>query len=204
MKQIGSIIATATVAFLFLAPQVALAVDSTFFDATNSIIDPTDPVGTQWHELYPNFCSSPYTILGWADNGNGVLDSCDVIAMENPDGTTSCHHVVLVTYTLELTRLNPPDQEPHFWDWDVKEEGDPLTDPVCTWWTEVYPEHGDKFHIQAWEDNESGVLDLCDGIVDDAGAQYHVEGVHTDMVTEPADECAIDISTWGRIKSLFR
>jgi hypothetical protein len=31
-----------------------------------------------------------------------------------------------------------------------------------------------------------------------------VEGVHTDMVTEPEDECLSDQSTWSRIKTLYR
>ena len=179
------------------------AQDSTFFHAINSIIDPTQPVGTQWHELYPNFCTQPYEITGWADNGDGYLSYCDILAMHNPDSTTSCHHVLIVTYTLELTRLNPPDQDLHFWDWKVTDGVDPLTEPVCTWWTEVWPHTGEQFHIEAWEDNQSGTLDFCDGIVDNYGAQYHVEDVHTDMVTEPADECVTDPSTWGRIKTLF-
>jgi hypothetical protein len=182
----------------------AWSADSTFFDATNSIIDISNPVGTQWHEIWPGFCNAPYTITGWADNGDGILSHCDIISMTNPQGLTECHHVLHVTLTLELTRLVPPDGEPHYWDWDEDRGGDPLTNPVCTWWIEIYPGHGDEFHIQAWEDNQSGELDFCDGIVDDSGAQWHVEGVHTDMVTEPADECATDEASWSRIKALYR
>jgi hypothetical protein len=189
---------------LAVVPAASLAADLLYLDATNSLIDTAHPVGTQWHELFPTYCQQPYTITGWKDNGDGILSYCDTLAMTNPQGLPICQHVVDVTITLELTRAAPPDAYPHFWDWDHASGGDPLVHPVCTWWVEIYPDKDLDFHIQAWEDNESGVLDFCDWIVDDAGAQYHVEGVHTDMVTEPADQCALDRSTWGRIKVLYR
>jgi hypothetical protein len=183
---------------------VVRGADSTYFDATNSIIDPTDPVGTTWHELYPSFCQSPYTITGWADNGDGELSHCDVIAMENPDGVTECHHVLIVTYTLELTQLEPPSTDPHYMDLTDDGGKDPLADPVETLWHEVYPEYCREHVIVEWIDNESGELDFCDQIVCGDGAVYHVEGVHTDMVTEPEDDCPTDLSTWSRIKVLYR
>jgi len=176
----------------------------TYFDATNSQIDLANPVGTQWHELYPSYCQAPYTITGWKDNGDGVLSYCDTLAMTDPAGLPMCVHVVDVTITIELTRVSPPDIVPHFWDWYHAAGGEPLTMPVCTWWTEIYPAFGSEFHIAGWEDNGSGSLDFCDFIVDDGGAQFHVEGVHTDMVTEPAGQCATGPSTWGKIKSLYR
>ena len=186
------------------SPAISPAVDLTYFDATNSLIDPSNPVGTQWHELYPNYCRAPYTITGWKDNGDGVLSFCDTLSMTNPEGFGMCVHVVDVTITLELTRVNPPDVVPHFWDWIYGMGGEPLPAPVCTWWSEIYPDFGSEFHIAGWDDNGSGMLDFCDLVFDDAGASYHVEDVHTDMVTEPADECAVDPGTWGRIKTLFR
>ena len=91
---------------LLVAGQALAAADTTYFDATDSLIDRTNPVGTRWHELFPNYCQAPYTIEGWADNGNGILDSCDVIRMVNPDGDPECHHVIEVTVTLELTLVD--------------------------------------------------------------------------------------------------
>jgi hypothetical protein len=178
--------------------------DTTYFDATNSMIDRTNPVGTQWHELFPNYCQAPYTIVGWADNGNGILDSCDVICMTNPDGIDECHHVIEVTITLELTLVEPPGTDPNYWDAKEDPGDEPIPDPVCTWWKGVYPDFGEEFHIVGWEDNGSGFLDFCDFIYDHYGNAWHVEGVHTDMVTEPEDECATDESTWSKIKQLFR
>jgi len=184
------------------APAWVCGTDFSYFHAINSIIDPTHPVGTQWHQLFPNYCRQPYTITGWKDNGDGQLSFCDTLSMTNPEGLTECVHVVDVTITLELTKVNPPDGFTHYWDWTHL--GDPLDQPVCTWWEEIYPDKGAEFHIAGWEDNGSGGLDFCDGIIDDSGAQYHVEGVHTDMTTEPADQCSSDFTTWGRIKGLYR
>lgn len=185
---------------------VALA-DSTYYDATNSIIDVNNPVGTRWHELWPNYCTEPYEITDWKDNGDGYLSPCDTIDMTyDPDGAepvTKAEHVVEVTYTLELLWAAEPG-EPHFWDWTVEDQTDPLTEPVCTWWTEIYPVFGEKWHIQAWEDNTNGVLDFCDFIVDDYGGQWHVEGVHTDIVTEPVPGSPAEPSTWGKVKAIFK
>lgn len=194
----------AVVFCLLLAGQVSAEADTTYFDATNSIIDRTKPVGTQWHESFPNYCQAPYTITGWADNGNGLLDSCDVISMTNPDGESECHHVIEVTVTLELTPVEPPGSGPNYWDAQEDPGDEPITEPVCTWWTEIYPDFGIEFHIVGWEDNGSGYLDFCDFIYDGYGGAWHVEGVHTDMVTEPEDECATEPSTWSKIKQLFR
>jgi hypothetical protein len=193
-------------AALWLCASPALG-DSTYYDATNSIIDVANPVGSTWHELYPNYCTAPYEITGWKDSGDGYLSYCDTIDMTyDPDGAdpqTSTEHVIEVTYTLEVLWAAEPG-EPHFWDWQYVEERDPLSEPVCTWWTEIYPGFGDEWHIAAWEDNGSGVLDFCDFIVDDDGGQWHVEGVHTDIVTEPVPGTATEPSTWGKVKSLFK
>jgi hypothetical protein len=194
------------VAAIWLSPAILLA-DSTYYDATNSIIDVTDPVGTRWHELHPNYCTAPYEITDWKDNGDGELSYCDTIDMTyDPDGAdpvTKTEHVVEVTYTLELTWAAEP-AEHHFWDWQYDELRDPLTEPVCTWWTEIYPDFGSEWHIQAWEDNGNGELDFCDFIVDDAGGQWHVEGVHTDIVTEPVPGTPTEPTTWGKVKAFLK
>lgn len=186
--------------------QCSAASDTTYYDATNSLIDLSNPVGTQWHELYPLYCTGPYTLTEWKDNGDGVLSPCDTIVMVAPDETESCEHVTQVTYTLELTPLQEPIIDT--W-WDFTEHGtggDPLTEPVCSYWHEVYPDFCMERHINGWDDtgNGSGKLDSCDVIIDDYGNAFHVEGVHTDIVTEPSDGCPVDQSTWGSIKALFR
>ncbi len=203
MKEILLAAILAVTALLLAGPALG---DSTYYDATNSIIDVANPVGTRWHELYPNYCTSPYEITDWKDNGDGYLSYCDTIDMTyDPDGAdpqTSTEHVIEVTYTLEVLWAAQPG-EPHFWDWQYVEDRDPITEPVCTWWTEIYPDLGLEWHIQAWEDNASGELDFCDFIVDDDGGQWHVEGVHTDIVTEPVSGSATEPSTWGKVKAFF-
>ena len=200
----GYLLLSAFVALVVAAPGPSLGEALTYFDATNSLIDISNPVGTAWHQLYPNYCLAPFTITGWKDNGDGVLSYCDTLSMTDPGGLPQCHHVVDVTITLELTPITVPDGFPHYWDWNHSAGGEPLTMPICTWWEEIYPDLGLEFHIAGWIDNGSGQLDSCDVVINDAGAQYHVEGVHTDLVTEPADECAAEIDTWGRIKALYR
>jgi hypothetical protein len=191
---------------LLFCTQSFAAGDSTYYDATNSIIDLNNPVGTQWHELYPNYCTGPYTLSGWKDNGDGELSPCDTITMTAPDQSQVCEHVVEVTYTLELTPLQPPEIV-NYWDYVYHEQGgDPLLEPICSWWHVVYPDYCMEVHINDWDDtgNGSGVLDSCDVVFDDLGNAYHVEGVHTDIITEPEGGCPTDQSTWSKIKDLFQ
>jgi hypothetical protein len=51
-----------------------------YLHAEDGLIDLGDPVGTQWHELWPIFCRQ-YHLSGWEDNGDGVLSYCDRIDM---------------------------------------------------------------------------------------------------------------------------
>jgi len=56
----------------------------------------TNVVGTYWHEVWPVFCPYWY-IIEWIDNGNGYLDSCDYIVIQNlDDGHFHQYHVVAV------------------------------------------------------------------------------------------------------------
>ncbi len=203
MKRATLIMSLLSVTFVTTMPCLA---DSTYYDATNSLIDLSNPVGTQWHELYPVYCQGPYEIVGWRDNGDSILSFCDTVDMQPPGGgDPEPQHILEVTYTLELRPLLPPDIV-NYWDYTYHQDGgDPLLEPVCSWWHEVYPEFCGERHIGAWEDNGSGDLDSCDVIVDDvSGLSYHVEGVHTDIITEPVPGTATDQSTWGKIKALFR
>ena len=194
---------TVTLSALMLAGTSTFSADSTYYDATNSLIDVSNPVGTQWHELHPNYCTGPYTLIDWRDSGDQVLSYCDTVLMQAPDMTESWQHVVEVTYTVELMPLLEPIID-NFWDYKYHEQaGDPLVEPVCSWWVEIYPDFGIERHIVGWEDNGSGDLDFCDTVVDQFGFAYHVEGVHTDMVTEPLGGSATDQSTWSKIKALF-
>ena len=68
----------------------------------------TDPVGTQWHEIYPNFCTS-YNLTGWTDNGNSTLDLCDYIYLiDTETQNATAWHVLDVAIDIVVCREPPP------------------------------------------------------------------------------------------------
>ena len=128
----------AILAFLFVFIGIigsGFAGDSTYYDAINSLIDLSNPVGTQWHELYPNYCTGPYTITYWGDNGDGVLSPCDTIGLTDESEQTTCQHVVEVTVTIQVSPAANP-QDLHYWDSEGGYDTyyDVLEQPVCTYW----------------------------------------------------------------------
>jgi len=53
--------------------------DVKFLEPTSD--DPgANPVGEIWHEVAPAYCTE-WEIMGWDDNGNGVVDPCDIIVL---------------------------------------------------------------------------------------------------------------------------
>jgi len=51
-----------------------------YLDVVNSF-EPTNPVGSTWHEILPTWCNQ-YTLTSWLDdNSNGVLDVPDRVAL---------------------------------------------------------------------------------------------------------------------------
>ena len=58
---------------------------------------------------------------------------------------------------------------------------EPIEEPVCTYWHELYPEYCNWYHLSSWEDNGDKVLSPCDQInmTDGSGnvAWYHVDEV---------------------------
>jgi hypothetical protein len=68
----------------------------------------TNPVGTQWHEVYPNFCTS-YNLTYWEDNGNSTLDLCDYIELtEIGSENVTWWHVEDVAIDIVVCREPPP------------------------------------------------------------------------------------------------
>jgi len=78
--------------------------NSKYLHSEGGLINITDPVGTQWHELWPFFCKR-YHLSSWNDtSGDGVLSRCDWIHIyEKPDGALKPYHVEKVTITLNVT-----------------------------------------------------------------------------------------------------
>lgn len=75
-----------------------------------------NPVGTQWHEVYPTYCTA-YNLTDWADNQSGTLDYCDNILLRNEwTGQVSEWHVEEIAVDIVVT------QEP----WPVGGEAYPV------------------------------------------------------------------------------
>ncbi|MFC1970305.1 hypothetical protein ACFLVV_03695 [Chloroflexota bacterium] len=66
------------------------------------------PLGTLWHEIYPNFCTT-YNLTGWEDNGNRTLDFCDYIELiDTETENVTSWHVEEVAVDIIVTPEPPP------------------------------------------------------------------------------------------------
>jgi len=135
------------------------------------------PNGTMWHEIYPFYsCILELTRWDWQldDNCNGVLDVCDYIWLINwskPEpGTPERYHVEDICYDIILNKK--------------------ITDPVCTYWNELHPAYGNRYHIIDWEDNGDNLLSPCDSVYLDPGPiqPYHVENVTLTLLVSNASD----------------
>ena len=122
-------------------------------------VDPKyDPVNTSWHEVWPVY-SNVYTIISWYDDGDGVLDFCDYIELD--DGTT--WHVEDLATDIILREK--------------------IAYPISTWWHEIYPEYSQWWHLTSWEDNGDGLLSPSDQIDMINLLTEEVKWYHVDRVT---------------------
>jgi hypothetical protein len=132
------------------------------FLGDNPNVDPmTDPVGTYWHEVYPNYCTI-WQITGWTDNQNEYLDSCDYVLITTQDGFEERElHVVGYQTDIVTTPLpTPGDEYDHNIDGYLPHNGD----PTGTLWDELHPNYGDEWTLDEWRDNGDGYLSYCDTI----------------------------------------
>jgi len=143
-----------------------------------------DPVSTDWHEVYPEYCTK-WHVTNWEDTGVpiGELSPCDQIDM-NKIGTLliESYHVDRVTLTLNITIVGVPGK---FYLFEYKGPFEGMyrvkTAPVCTYWHMVWPEYSEVVHLEGWTDNCNGVLDHCDNITL-SGVRCHVEGLYIDII----------------------
>ncbi|MFH1372955.1 MAG: hypothetical protein ABII79_04090 [bacterium] len=153
---------------------------------------PTDgsPIGSDWHELWPNYCVN-WACSSWHDNGDGILSYCDTIDfVDMATGRKIWEHVELVTPTIEVTDTIVSTNIMFLDQLDPNPLCTTLTDPVGTWWHEVYPGYCTVWRLTAWTDNGNGYLDYCDFIdfeLPDGSGYWaaHVEAFETDIVTTP-------------------
>lgn len=67
-----------------------------------------NPYGTQWHEVYPVFCTT-YSLTRWMDNDSDTIDWCDGILLVDKDtGEVTWWHVEEVAVDIVVTPEPPP------------------------------------------------------------------------------------------------
>jgi len=128
-----------------------------------------NPVCTYWHEIHPEFCKW-YHLADIEDNGDGVLSYCDNINLVDiRTGECGWYHVEGVTTDMVVSpKPRPPD---------------PIPNPVCTLWHEIFPEFCKWHHLSDWDDNNDGVLSPCDSIELTDQATQEADWYHVDEVT---------------------
>jgi hypothetical protein len=149
------------------------------------------PVNRMWHELWPTFCPL-WDLTSWRDNGDGILSVCDTVDFNNvPE---SLYHVEWVGPTIKVMQAGTADSAYlEYMGFDNPLVA-PITDPIETYWHEVWPNYCQVWVILQWLDNGNGYLDYCDWITlqnmqTGEIIEYHIEAVETDMVIVELEIC---------------
>jgi hypothetical protein len=160
--------------------------------------DPVPPAGSVWHELYPTFCNQ-YTQGEYQDNGDGEISICDALMLLDSEGDASGWHIRWVGPTYYIVNvMNPQDIG-----WMEPSELQSGGNPTCEVWTEVYPNHGNQWHINDWQDNGNGILDECDIVqIGSFNDWYHIETISLNIIVEGVP-ISSEKKTWGEVKSNF-
>jgi len=164
------------------------------------LIEQTPPNGTEWHELYPNFCAD-WNITNWIDvDYDTYLSPNDQINMTDKDGNSTFYHIDRVTYTLNISQLSPEPFERKFIEFKGPPDyPNPLSAPVCTYWHEVHPNYTRVYHIIA----STGPLQFCtnitlqefvNGMPVGLPTMWHVDDVATDLILR--EKITDPICTW--------
>jgi hypothetical protein len=160
-------------------------------------IDPIyEPMFTDWHELYPEYCQK-WILTSFVDNGDGILSACDQIDMTYEEtGEVTWYHVDRITWTMLLTNAADPEDIMYVEFKGPPDVKDPINNPVCTYWHEVYPRYSNVYHITG----ASGPLEYCTFIDlynvtgDVFAGTWHVEEVVTDLILR--EKIMDPICTW--------
>jgi hypothetical protein len=155
-----------------------------YLHCEDGLFNLTEPVDTQWHELWPFFCRQ-YHLSSWNDtSGDGVLSHCDWIDMyEKPNGAVKPYHVEEVTITLNVTLVDVGERM--FIELEGGYNETVLDDPVGSKWHEIYPNFCKTYNLTGRMAGGSP------GLVDDLiGLQDAQTGNVTPWIVE---DVAIDI-----------
>jgi hypothetical protein len=130
-----------------------------------------------------------WTLTSWRDNGDGRLSVCDTLDFN--EDTDTLYHVEWLGPTLVIDR--PVQMYLDYIGFD-NQQVNPITDPVGTYWHEVFPTYCQTWFCVTWFDNGNGYVDHCDSIVlqnmntGDFGG-YHVGSVDADMILQMLEVC---------------
>lgn len=164
-----------------------------YFSGPNPPTPITDPIGTQWHELYPNW-SHMWDLVDWIDNTDGYLSPSDQIDMVNETGWIYSFHVDVVTTTIHWTfkaDMDPGSVTGELGDAESPDYTEPSGDPdypLGSVWHQIYPDYSREFRITSFIDNGDGEFGASDQIdfeyLDEPGAIYygHIDSVSTDII----------------------
>jgi len=150
------------------------------------LIDPYNPLGTPFHELYPQYCPE-FVLTSWEDeNYTQHLNGGDQVDMTNvTGGEVHWYYVDRVTYTLRV-KLHPEDpQSPEMYiEYKGTYDNETLRyNPICSQWHEVYPVYGPLFHIKKYNDTgQPPGLSFCDWVQFDDNVWWHIEEAATDLI----------------------
>ena len=158
------------------------------------------PDGSNWHELFPNFCSTHHQVRYLDNDRNGLVSVGDNIVEE---GGSDCWQIGSVSTTYFFSPTAGGGQ------YAAEPSGtNPGPSPVCDTWHIIYAD-GPPFspcqsvHIEGWNDiNQNGVLDVCDNI-QILGVWYHIDRIGCDVTVTFNPVTGAKGGTWGWLKSLF-
>lgn len=179
----------AIVALVGLVAMAAPAGAQTYFEYMGSPVrDAVPPDCSDWHELYPSFCTTHHQDA-YEDDGDGLISVCDFITLSGVR-----YHIDWVGPTYVLSG---PDQM-----WAEPTIPDPGGNPECETWHEVAPVFCNEWHVDEWEDNGDGVLSECD-IVWIGGEEWHIDEIALNIIATETPS-PVEGSTWSKIKAFFQ
>jgi hypothetical protein len=160
-----------------------------YLHSTGGLFNLTEPLGTQWHELWPIFCRE-YHLSSWNDtSGDGVLSHCDWIDMyEKPNGEVKPYHVEEVTITLNVTHNET--QETMYIELEGGYNASVLMNPIDTQWHEIHPVFCTQYQLSGLEWHCGPPLGYSDYIwllnkETRVETKWHVEEVAIDIIVTP-------------------
>jgi hypothetical protein len=98
----------------------------------------TDPIGSQWHEIYPDFCRE-YQLIAWNDTGDptGELDFCDYILL----ATKGCYGPLTCPLDEDFSGGVPPSgwtqEEPGEWQQSFSNYAGGTSPEALLYWDDI-------------------------------------------------------------------